>query len=537
LLGVAGYRAGTPQLEAASRTAFRTILQDLRTSFMRTRLVVLSTLAPGAESAAVDEAFAQHVDVVACLPSPPASCEERLDESQRERFRTLLAGCTETRVAAGGETSEDAAFRAGTYVSHFSDILVVFESDADAEDASNASALVTLRETGKVRGRKRLRRLLDPPDVATYYRVALPEQAPGGAPSSEGASGATAAITKVYPPRYRGDSQSEADFIKALRRLDRFNADLHALPAQAAGGLLSERLLASTDELANHLQRLTLFWQRCLYWFAFIAASMQIALPNSAPGSIAKVVAVVATLAIYVKARRDDYQSRYQDYRAIGEGLRVQTVWSYAGVPERVDASYLRMQQTELLWLRSVLRTVSFLQADHMSAEEPQRIAGWVTGQRGYFKAAASGQGARRRFLSLVITILAPINLAASALLLIVLSVPAQWLGGWSWLSDSSHKDALRRATAVCAGLAALTVGVLTSYMRARAFAENANRYQRMFLIFDEADRLLQGAQPERDEEIREIARELGREALAEQAEWLLMQRERPLALVQTAAQ
>jgi hypothetical protein len=56
-----------------------------------------------------------------------------------------------------------------------------------------------------------------------------------------------------------------------------------------------------------------------------------------------------------------------------------------------------------------------------------------------------------------------------------------------------------------------------------------------MFFVFDKALVLLKNAKG-RDDEVRTIARELGREALAEHAEWLLLQRERPISMVHTEA-
>jgi hypothetical protein len=58
-----------------------------------------------------------------------------------------------------------------------------------------------------------------------------------------------------------------------------------------------------------------------------------------------------------------------------------------------------------------------------------------------------------------------------------------------------------------------------------------------MYLLFDEAQRELHAAIDAKEEvAVRELAVALGREALAEQAEWLLTQRERPVGIVQTAA-
>jgi len=59
---------------------------------------------------------------------------------------------------------------------------------------------------------------------------------------------------------------------------------------------------------------------------------------------------------------------------------------------------------------------------------------------------------------------------------------------------------------------------------------------ERMYLMFDEASLWLSGEAGRPLVEVRELAAELGREALAEHAEWLLAQRERPIRVVHVGA-
>jgi hypothetical protein len=127
-----------------------------------------------------------------------------------------------------------------------------------------------------------------------------------------------------------------------------------------------------------------------------------------------------------------------------------------------------------------------------------------------------------------------PVNVVAGAAFLIGLIGPKSW--SIRVPMPFGRFGDLEYSLGVLAGLAALTIALLISYVRARAFSEHANRYQRMYLLFDQAYRLLQGP-PELDEATqREVARQLGREALAEHAEWLLTQRERPISVVYTGA-
>ena len=480
VVGVTGGRHVGAQIRETIGAAFAGILGELRAAHPHTPLLVLSTEMPDAEVPPLEAARAQQIAIA--------------------QERTLAR------------------------VSHFSDILVVFSDPASPAAHAETSEVVALRETGRAAEH---RRLLEPPEVATTYHVAVP---------SDDATESPLEVRRIYPHRFQDDRRSAADFAAALARLDRFNADIAAIAVPAGGLLPSERLFRAVDAAANTLQRRLFFWQRALYTLAFVAAAAQIGGSVIGPwGSYLKVVAVVLTLGAYLVVRRSDYQNRYQDYRALGEGLRVQSAWTHAGVPDSVDTSYLRMQQTELLWIRCALRTAGFLQS--AVRDDPLDIAAvrlWVEDQRRYFQNASVVQNLRKVRFGRIINILAPVNLGAGLLLLAGLSLPPSWYAGW--FSLQPHRDDLKNAAGVFAGLAALVIAILASYMRTRAFSENANRYQRMFLIFDEAARLL-AASPEPDPATeRELARELGREALAEHAEWLLSQRERPVSVVYTSA-
>ncbi len=481
VVGVTGEQVHGPAIREAVHAAFEEIIGELRAEYPHTPLLVLSTESPARDDPALEAARSQQIPIA--------------------QERSLAR------------------------VSHFSDILVVFEDPAAPADGAETSAVIALRETGRIGEH---RRLLEPPEVATTYHVAIPTDAAAGAPLE---------IRRIYPHRFKDDPRSGADFAAALDRLDRFNADIAAIAVPASGSLLSERFFAAVDAAANGLQRRLFFWQRALYTIAFVAAAMQIAGGEIGPsGPYLKVVAVALTLLAYVIVRRSDYQNRYQDYRALGEGLRVQSAWTHAGVPDAVDSSYLRMQQSELLWIRGALRTVGLLQS--VGADDAQDITAlrqWVEEQRLYFHDASGAQNRKKIRFGRIVGILAPLNLGFGLLLLAAFALPPNWYGGWR-ASVELHRPAVDYAAGVFAGLAALVIAIVTSYTRTRAFSENANRYQRMFLIFEEAHRVLDQSPPPDPLARRELARELGREALAEHAEWLLSQRERPISIVYTSA-
>ncbi len=513
VLGLAADDAAGDQVESYIRASLGEIVAELRAAYPHTPLLAVSAIGSTAEMVAAQAALALGVPVVACLAHPAG-------DAVASPLQTLLAACADVRVADDGFHAY-APFVAEAQVAHFSDLLVAF--GAPPEPGSRLAAAVTLRENGRFPGRHARGRILDPPDVGPL-RLVVPQ--PLG----------TYTVERRYPPRYDGDRTSERDAAFSLDRLDEFNADVHA-DAPVDGALLSERIERRADAFTNDLQRSFVFWQRFLYWAAFVAATAEFILPKTLWATIVDFGAVGLAFVAYFIARPTKFQGRYQDYRAIGEGLRVQTAWSKAGVIQSVAEAYLRMQQTELQWIRNVLRTIALLQGAPTpeAGRDREAVMEWVTGQRLYFRNASRREAGHARTFERWAKILTPVNVALGlgifAFVTITKLDPVIPV-----LSTTDNRYTLELLVGTFAGWAALSAAVLHSYARTRGFSENANRYERMFLMFDEAALWLSGEAGRPVVEVRELAIELGREALAEHAEWLLTQRDRPLAIVHAGA-
>lgn len=383
-------------------------------------------------------------------------------------------------------------------VAHAGDILIVVSGGpASAE----LLAVVERRRNGEptIAGR---RKLLAPPDVGPCYLI-------------EGA-----AVQRFFPPRFPGDEFGEPEFAAELARRNRFNVDLRTVGEPGAGTAL-DRLRIRTDTVANALQAKAQAWQLVLYLIAFLAASVQIitVIPH---GGYIKFGAVALAFVAFFFVRSRDYQSRYQDYRAISEALRVQAVWSAIGVPDNVEESYLPMQQTDLQWIRNVLRVLNFLDQRQTSPLGFDVVMDWVSGQHRYFAEHSGIEASRRDAFGKTAGILGALSLVAS---LVILGLSIARAGS----------PGMILAIGILAAWSALCVAIAQSYSRTRGYSENANRYQRMFFVFDRALVLLRSANTS-EAEVRTIAAELGREALAEHAEWLLAQRERRISVVHTSA-
>jgi hypothetical protein len=475
LLAIVGQRQIVAADESRIGDAVRSIVDELRGSYPHTEIVVVSPLLQRSEQVALEAVRAAQVRVF--------------------------------------ETGEPAMAQAAIAVSQL--LLLLWDGDLDQTEIND---VVRGREG---RSRNASHRPLEPPDVAPYFRLVTP--------CSPSAAGPNAyEVVRHFPERYPGDSQSEDDFNKALRSMDRYNRDL-AAEAGGAAQTTPEELQVRTDALAQRLQKSTHRGQGALYAIALFAAILQVVVPAS-PWWL-KVAAIVTTLAVYNGLRRAGIQSRYQDYRAIAEALRVQLAWWEARIDLSVDGAYLRTQQSELQWIRMLLRVAAFLHRPdsiRSGAPDPDPLRHWIDEQRSYFQAASNRTARIQALLQSTVGTLVPVYVVLSLAVGIFLAL---------WHGSPDFESHLRWASGAFAALGAVIAALLTSYSRTRAFSEDAKRYRRMYLLFDEAQRELHAAIDAKEEvAVRELAVALGREALAEQAEWLLTQRERPVGIVQTAA-
>ncbi len=247
---------------------------------------------------------------------------------------------------------------------------------------------------------------------------------------------------------------------------------------------------------------------------------------------------VGANLLVHRRAEKHGYQNRYQDYRALAEGLRVQLYWRLAGVDDEVDGHYLGKQRSELDWIRQAIKSCNVI-GDSGEAEEPANAGtwlpniqkNWVEDQRKYYTRKAEREfedlerDERRISMlmacSIVLTILLALSLALPNFVRLEFLIKIK-----EWVEKPLPHGLIMVTIVMLAVCAAL----LHAYNDQKARSEHSKRFGRMGLLFESAEKhletlLKQGHQ----ENAQRVIHELGREALAENGDWVLLHRERPL--------
>ena len=344
---------------------------------------------------------------------------------------------------------------------------------------------------------------------------------------------ADAGWTSTWESPAAGASSSRSSrkgpaYEKMWRRVEAFNADARGEIPAAGTSLLPEDesptlpadLIAFdgsyrvADALARRFQRRS---QRALGTLLVLAILATFLLQAGTFTGARKIVSgslYVACLAgawaVFLVAKKRDLRTKYLDYRALAEGLRVQFFWRLAALPASAADHYLRKQRSELDWIRHALRAVELL---NPPAGEPARMpaarAHWLESEARYFGAAARGHDAKDRRVRRISAVLFVIALALAFL---------------KPFLDTAHP------LVILVGLFPLTAAFVKWWSERRAFGPLAHQYERMATLFGAAARQA-GLALEKDrlEDVRAVLFEAGREALAENGDWVLLHRERPV--------
>lgn len=225
-------------------------------------------------------------------------------------------------------------------------------------------------------------------------------------------------------------------------------------------------------------------------------------------------------------AKRREWHRQYIDYRALAEGLRVQSYWRRAGIvdierPAFVHDNFLQKQDVELGWIRNAMRAASLegllKPIDSTRDGIDSVIREWIgtadsPGQLAYYSATSEKKARHHQRNERLAAFCLWVGIGIS----VVLAVFARSMAG-----------TLQNLMVVTMGVLSVTAAVHEAYAYKKADKELIKQYRFMARIFKAAKRRLDGSGTDTDR--RRILRALGEAALAEHAEWTLMHRERPL--------
>ncbi len=543
VIGVTGHRHLRESDLPDYRARVTEFFEGLQRRYPATPLRVISALAAGADRVVAQLALERGYELIVPLPLEPEDYERDFPESVGE-FRAILQRVSPERVFVwprpesgnGSRWCETQAERdhqyaeVGAFVAEQCHILLAIWDGVPGEEASAGTGAVVAMKLGRAGGvQTSAQAALDPDDSGPVFHVHAVRSGNDGPAAQQ--------VEWLFPQD--GDARL---FHTICARLDRFNSEpartrVRSKVPEAAGSLLpgigrdrgGDRALsmafAYADRLAAHYQRIT---HRVLRLTLLLAAVMALTFEIYAEVLPVRAVPLGYLLCfalltlVMIWHRRLDAQARYLDYRALAEGLRVQFYWRLAGLTDNASSSYLRKQLDELRWIREGLRATGA--APPPSAAQPElALKCWVHGQAAYYAARARLHERRMLRIERWSRVFLAIGLLA-AFSLVALWELLERLVTW-------HHWAV-----LIMGFAPVAAALWEAYGERIGARTQANQYARFAAIFHRAERFisrleLEEPTPSRREGELALLRELGREALIENADWVLLLRDRPIAL------
>lgn len=556
-IGVTGHRDLVTDEIPALKEKVREFFLQLENSFPGLDLQLVNPLAEGSDRLVADVAQELGIELIVPLPMPQDEYERDFTSPESvDNFRQLLKGARVIRLrslpdSAGfmdsAEDRDRQYAQLGIFISNHSQVLLALWDGKSSTAPGGTASVVNYHLTAVMPGfavDEESPNLLADNENDLAYHICCSRDHPEGEPKEGLKPLQTEWITAHYgletgdqmPLEYRIMLNRLEDFgqdqAKYQAEIDKEGVDLldnaPDLDYPAGTQIIAERHRVA-DWLAVHFQKRISLGLIAIHVIAVVIGLIFI-IYSEFDGLDFLVnfflLAFLAGFAVFRIGERRQWHRKHLDYRALAEGLRVQFYWSLAGVIDARSAefaydNFLQKQDVDLGWIRHVMRNVSLSRSrDHLPSPQwvDWVVEQWVgdqegnSGQLSYYKRKELEKASRYKRT----TNLGRVTLWVGILIAVLLALFGSDMSGF-------QRDILL----VLMGIFPLIAGIRDAYSHKKAEKELIKQYRFMRGILANARRLLDSTDDIQFR--RRVLRALGNAALEEDAEWILMHRERPL--------
>lgn len=387
IIGVSGHRALRPGDVPVLYSAVKAELEKLQRLCPNTELMLLASLAEGADILCADAAEALGIPIIAALPTEREEFEKDFCPEALEKFRHHYDNAVQAFVvqpieAQNGMCLRDYNFRqAGIYVSMHSHVLLALWDGQPGKYGCGTAEAVDFALKGSYL-----------PIKNTSLR------------SDKGE-----AVLHIFTPR--GESTEPAGTVhilgswaeveKMLKQTDDFNRRASAITIREHQLLPKDR---DADKVLDRMERVYLaassistaaakLYRKILVLLAAVCTLLTTAFLAYDEMQLIWMILVcglmlLCALALQLWAKRSDCHRLYIDCRALAEALRVQAYLRYAGSGIQAADLLTWSQQEETAWISNALSALS-------TSDAPDKVNDirecWVDQQRDYHAKAKNG--------------------------------------------------------------------------------------------------------------------------------------------------
>ena len=552
VIGVTGHRDLLREEQEVIKSRVREFFTGLQAEYPELPLMVMTPLAEGADRIAAEVAHELDIPTIVLLPMPQHLYQSDFEGRSLAEFHQMrelgecielpiLPDLTEADVVEQGSGRDMQYAQLGAYLAAHSHILLAIWDGKPSDAPGGTGHVIKFHQYDVIDliavGQQRSPIDFTEDESDLVYHIVCSRQQDG------------AAAEELEPGKAHWYTRNEAEprtaemperYRQVFERMAEFSDDVDSpmdsgyfyplLPEEelqrcGRGARDIDRLYHRADFLARKYQQ---FFYREIWWtsiLALLAGSSFVAfadLPNLELMIYPYIACILLMLLLAWLDRRFEWQRKFQDYRVLAEGLRVQFFWSVAGVamenPSRFSHdSFMKRQDLELGWIRNVMRFSGY-RADSTVREASEEFMAlvekhWVDDQHDYYrKKAEDREGPHKLTGAMGLT---------SFIVLLGLAIFLAVNRDLQLMTSDYLAIALM-------GLVPWFYATKQNYSFRMADRELLSQYQHNVRIFGNAIGLMSKA---RSVEMKlEILRALGEAALDEHGQWIIRQRERPTA-------
>lgn len=572
VIGVTGHRDLRADARPAIAAQVRAILLHFKTSYPNTPLILVSPLAEGADRLVAEVALEAGIGANLMAPLPMARKIYENDfktAASRAEFDHLLSaaahklelptppGVGEVQLQNQMAARQEQYAAVGDFVARHSQVLIALWDGKPGQRGGTAE-VVELKLKGTLP--QATRAAVSVPRGPVFH-VTVPRE-------REESRDIAITCTPIYPESDDYDPPDARNFyhFRIFKPLDDYNREVtvraveeNAAVEQAGRDLMPDladdalgmagagigamrRHYAVADALANRYGAGTIGTLYRLSIIVFLAAlSFDVSVhlliePRlivlKTLGLFGLPILTVAAMLIDRRTKRQDYQNRYQDYRGLAEGLRVQFYWRLAGVDACVADHYLGRHRRELQWIRNACRS-SLVAANWPLGSSGDELAKlvfqrWIESQGQYFTRAVEKQKRKLERFEGRVKLCFRIGFAIVLVLGVwsgLLSVK-QMFGPRVLASVPPEPELLLGSMLLTITMTAVVAALTHNYVEKLALRNQVRMYERMRRLYHRYGERLRST---RGADFVSGLFNLGREALVENGEWVMTHRDRPL--------
>jgi hypothetical protein len=382
IIGVVGHRNIVEESKEDASNHFEKILKRYKTKYPNTPILVVTSLAEGADQLIAEVAI--KVEGVFLGVLIPMGIEKYLEtfssDSAREEFNKFCAKAIFVRDTSIDMVYEDNsdAFRSNTReLSNNADLLIALWDGIASNQVGGTSDTLYYK----------LKKIHRPKNLTD---VALNQKEFGSAiviPVSR--TGDQTKLVKKVPYSLKPVSLEETSIDEAsdLLAVSKHNWNKLKFEPQSPSMTYSEILTKNALSIAEKMRKkfiIALLIILSSSFLTIVAIEIQ-SRSTSKIISVATILVALSAFVIYQIVTKLEIKDKYHQFQAVAEAGEIQQLWSKVGIPEDVSDYFLTGINSSFDWMRSLVRTISFLDKsqtiNNMEAETKEFMKSWISKQ------------------------------------------------------------------------------------------------------------------------------------------------------------